>query len=228
MALIKDARITVVIGLLINVLFFAAKFVAFLYSFVNLFFADAIDSFVDFFVILLVVVFLRFDFRGKLTLITKDFLEFAQWSVIIVFRVVIIMDSIQDLLFPQPRTQPLLVIIVSSITLGGGILLALLFVDEDDVVKFFLVEREKKEGKKKKGCKVLPMFAEALDNLLTSAITLVIGIIMHFNWMSWDKVYIIDDASNLAVSLLMALFACRGIWVLTEKHRAQEKEPLLN
>jgi len=121
MALIKDHRVTVVLSLLLNLGFIVVKFVAFLYSHVNLFFADAIDSFVDFFVVFLVLFFLSFNFDAKLSLLSKDLLVSCQWSSVIVFRGVIILSSIDDIFFPQQRKEPMMVIIVSSIVLGGGI-----------------------------------------------------------------------------------------------------------
>lgn len=138
MALIRSAPATVVAGLLLNMAFLALKFVVFLYSFVGLFFADAVDSFADCFVLLLLLVFLRFDWSKRITYATKDTLEAAQWAAIVMFRVVIVLDSINDLLAPQPRARPLLVIVVAAVCFVFGVVLAYLFVDEDDVVKVAL------------------------------------------------------------------------------------------
>jgi Co/Zn/Cd efflux system component len=237
MPLITNHKITVVLGLLINLAFVALKFVVFLKSHVGLFFADAIDSFVDCFVIFLIVVFLRFNLNGKLSFLTKDFLECSQWSAVIVFRAVIVLDAIDDLLNPQPRVQPLLVIITSAVVLGGGILLAFLFVDEDDIVKFFIDEEEKLQRKLKKksagaakakeSCKIMPVFAEALDNLVTAAISLVLGIFMYFNLFT-SYIYIIDDVSNLVVSAVMCVLACRGLWRLAGDYQHKSYDGLIS
>jgi divalent metal cation (Fe/Co/Zn/Cd) transporter len=235
MALITNHRVTVILSLFINVLFIAAKFVAFLFSHVNLFFADAVDSFVDLYVVFLILVFLRFNLNGKLTLLSMDLLVFCQWSSIIVFRIVILLDGVDDILFPQPRLEALLVIIVSSVSVGGSLLLAVLFVDEDDVVKFFVDEEEKKAKKSQKNknkkknktcCRVLPMFAEAVDNLVTSVISLALGLLMYFGVLT-EWIYLIDNVCNMLISLVMCVFASRGLWSLSDNYRHRSQEPLL-
>lgn len=81
---LTNHRLTVILGVFINLAFVGIKFFfASLRSHVNLFFADAIDSFVDCYVIVLIVVWLRFNLNGKLTYLSVDFLQFSQWSSII-------------------------------------------------------------------------------------------------------------------------------------------------
>lgn len=241
MALIKNPKVTVIVGIIINLIFVAVKFFASVVSHVNLFFADAVDSFVDGFVIFLILIWLRFNLDGKMTFLGLDFLQFSQWSAIIVFRLVIVLDSIDDLVQPQPRTQAMLVMIISAVVIAGSILLAILFVDEDDVVKFFIDEDEKKakkeqkraaeaasgKPKKKKGCKILPIFAEAMDNLVSAIVSLVIGLLMHFKVIpQW--LYIIDDASNILISLVMCFFAIKGLWKLSAQYQHKGYERLVN
>lgn len=159
-----------------------------------------------------------------------DIMFFSQWCVIIVFRLIIILDQISDLMKPEPREQPVLTIIVSSIVVGGGIILAILFVDEDDVVKFFISKEEKEakkkqmaqhnllNKKKKKGMKILPIFAEALDNLVTTVMALVIGILLYFEIIV-DYLYLIDDISNICISIVMFILAARELWRLSDKYK---------
>jgi len=246
MALIKNHKVTVIVGIIINLIFVAVKFFVSLESHVNLFFADAVDSFVDGFVIVLILVWLRFNLDGKLTFLSLDFLQFSQWSAIIVFRLVIVLDSVDDLVTPQPRTKAMLVIIVSGIVIAGSVLMAVLFVDEDDVVKFFIDDEEKrarkeqkraalraqgggelKDKEKKKGCKILPIFAEAMDNLVSAIISLLIGLLMHFKVIpKW--LYIIDDVSNILISAVMCFFAFRGLWNLSAQYQHKGYERLVN
>jgi divalent metal cation (Fe/Co/Zn/Cd) transporter len=230
MAVIKNREATVVVGLVINVAFMALKLIVFMYSHVNLFFADAIDSFVDGFVIFLTVIFLHFNFDNKLTYLTVDIMRFCQWSVIIIFRVVIFMEQITDLIKPETRERPLLTIVVSCVVIGGSIVLAFLFVDEDDIIKFFISDEEKTlkrrlkvesgVAKKKKGFKVLPMFAEALDNIVSTLIALLIGILQYCN-VALDYLYLIDDISNMLISVLMCFLACRGLWQLSHAYKGK-------
>lgn len=240
MPLIKNHKITVIAGISIQFLFVAAKFTAFIYSWVSLFFADAIDSFADAFLLVLLLTFLRFNLNNVLSLVVRDVLEASQWSAIIIFRVIVVMDCVNDLLFPVPRSHPLLVIIVASVVLVGSLVLAGLFVDEDDVVKFFLDPEElerakaskKKQGgggkNKKKGCcKILPLFAEALDNVATSALTLLVGLLMYFG-VALDYLYIIDDGCNIILSIVMMIFAIRGLWNIAGHFAHDSFKPLLN
>ena len=234
MALIKSPSVTVVVGLVIHGLFFGAKFVAFLFSFLSLFFADAVDSFADGFVLLLLLVFLRFNLDGRLTLAAKEVLEASQWSAIVVFRVVLVLDAVNDLIKPAPRTHSLLVIIVAAVVLAGSLVLALLFVDEDDIVKSYIDPEELQRAKavktkkqKKRSCKVLPIFAEALDNLATSALTLLLGLFMYFR-VAPDYLYIIDDGCNILVSLVMIFFAARGIWDISGRLQHASHQRLVN
>src|SRR3989338_1333258 len=225
MALIKDGKVCVIVGIVINIVFIILKFVVYLLSHLNLFFADAIDSFVDGFVIFLVLIFLRFDFEGKLTYLNMDIMLFSQWCAIIVFRVVIFLEQIGDLIAPDPRAEPLLLIIVSSIVLAGSIVIAILFVDEDDVIKCFIGGEEKRlmklwktqNPKKPASCKLQPIFAEALDNLVTTLISLIIGILLYFEVLT-DYLYLIDDISNMCISAVMCLIACRSLWQISLKY----------
>jgi len=230
--LIKNSKVTVILGIIINLLFMVLKFVIFLFTHVNLFFADTIDSFVDCFVIFMIVIFLRFNLNGKLTYLNMDIMFFSQWCVIIVFRIIIFLEQISDLIKPESREQPLLIIIVSCIVIAGGILLALLFVDEDDVVKFFIGEEEKalykqqkqKNSKskktKRKKFKILPIFAEALDNLVTTSIALLVGVLLYCNVIV-DYLYLIDDISNMVISTVMFLIAAKGLWDLANKYKGK-------
>jgi len=107
----------------------------------------------------------------------------------------------------------------------------LLFADEDDVVKFFISAEEKNKkkmlkmdkGDKKKKIKILPIFAEAIDNLVTTLIALVIGIMLHFKVLV-DYLYIIDDVSNMVISAVMCIIACRGLWKLSNKYQNKSHE----
>ena len=65
MAIIEDPKLTITVGLIINLIFMIVKFFAFLYSHVNLFFTDAIDSFVDSFIIFLIFIFLDYNINDK-------------------------------------------------------------------------------------------------------------------------------------------------------------------
>lgn len=229
MALIEDGKLTIQIGIFINLLFVVLKFAVFLTSGVMLFFADTIDSIVDSFVMFLVLFFLRFNFQNKLTFLNMDLMFISQWCVIIIFRVIIILDQIDDLINPSSRSHPELIIISSSIILFGGIILMILFVDEDDVVKCFISNEEKalrkqyralttsNKPKKQAFVKILPMFAEVLDNFLTTSIALIVGILLYFN-IAVDSLYLIDDISNILISLLMLYLACIGLWELSEKY----------
>lgn len=140
MALIKNGKVTIIAGLGINVVLLVLKFVVFLRTHVGLFFADAIDSYADSFVIMIIVIFLGFNLNNKLTFLNMDMVFFCQWSVILIFRIIILLDQISDLISPEVRQAPSLIIIVSCIVLGFGCLLLVLFVDEVDVVKFFISE----------------------------------------------------------------------------------------
>lgn len=71
MALIKNPKVTVIVGIIINLIFVAVKFFASVVSHVNLFFADAVDSFVDGFVIFLILIWLRFNLDGKMTFLGR-------------------------------------------------------------------------------------------------------------------------------------------------------------
>jgi len=227
MALIKNSKVTVVLGIVINLAFMILKFICFLYSHLNLFFADTIDSFVDCFVICLIPVFLRFNLNGKLTYLNMDMMFLSQWCVIIVFRIIIFLQQISDLIKPEARKDALLIIIVSCVVIFGGVLLALLFVDEDDVVKFFINDEDKafrkqqkaKIGKvKKKGFKILPIFAEALDNLVTTLIALIIGVLLYCDVIV-HYLYLIDDISNMVISVVMIIIAVKGLFELSNKYK---------
>lgn len=231
MAIIEDGKTTILVGIGINLAFMVLKFIIFLYSNVNLFFADTIDSVCDSMIMFMVIVFLKFNINATtLTFLNMDMMFLSQWSMVLIFRVIIILDQIEDLLNPADRSHPELVIISSSIILAGGIVLALLFVDEDDVVKCFISPEEKKLRKlyrqqqnqtKQKSTstfgKILPMFAEALDNFLTTSIALIVGLLLYFDVMT-DYVYLIDDLGNIAISLLMLYFACSGMWEIAMKY----------
>jgi len=211
----------------INLAFMVLKFIIYLYSHLNLFFADTIDSFVDSFVIFLIIIFLRFNLNGTLTFLNMDMMIFSQWCTILVFRIIIFLEQISDLIKPEPREQPLLIIIISCIVIAGSIVIAILFVDEDDVVKFFISKEEKKLKKKlkrkrgdvkkeKKGCKILPIFAETIDNFVTTVISLVIGILLYFKVIE-NYLYLIDDISNMVISIVMLIIACRSLWKISKK-----------
>ncbi|RLO04125.1 hypothetical protein DYB28_004393, partial [Aphanomyces astaci] len=135
MAVIKSGRATVVAGITINTLLVVLKMGMFLTSNVNAMFADAVDSIVDGFVMVLVLVFLKFDLDGKLTYLQMDMMLLCQWSTVIMFRVVIFMDQHGDLYTPEPRTHAGPLIITSAIAMIAAIAIALVFVDEDDVIK---------------------------------------------------------------------------------------------
>ena len=227
MAIIKNHKATIVLGILINIAFLILKFVIFIYSHVNLFFADSIDSFADCFVIFIIVIFLRFNLNNKLTYLNMDIMLFSQWCSIIMFRIVIFLEQISDLVKPEVREQPLLIIIVSCIVIVGGLIIAMLFVDEDDVIKFFVNDTEKElkkrykrqhgVTKKTKGFQILPIFAEALDNLVTTVIALIIGILLQYKIIV-RYLYLIDDISNMLISIVMTVIACRGLWELSKKY----------
>jgi hypothetical protein len=104
-----------------------------------------------------------------------------------------------------------------------------LFVDEDDVIKCFISDEEKKlrkiqkaqnPQKKSKNCftNMLPVFAEAVDNFVTTAIALVVGILLKLNIMV-DYLYLIDDIGNIVISLFMLYIAFNGLWDLSGKYR---------
>eukprot|EP01124_Arcella_intermedia_P023352 TRINITY_DN3694_c0_g1_i1.p2 TRINITY_DN3694_c0_g1~~TRINITY_DN3694_c0_g1_i1.p2 ORF type:complete len:238 (-),score=30.34 TRINITY_DN3694_c0_g1_i1:3-716(-) len=236
MALIKDGKITVVLGLIINITFMIIKLIVFITTKLNLFFADSIDSLVDSFVIFLIVVFLRFNLRGHLTYLTMDMMFLSQWCVIIVFRVIIFMQQIADLVRPERREAPLLIVVVSGVVLLGGVVLMLLFVDEDDVVKCFIAPEEKARRKaakraksaapKPKSFKLLPIFAEALDNMATTAISLIVGLLLQFE-IAVPYLYLIDDISNMVISVVMFVIACRGLWSLSDKYKSESSAGLL-
>ncbi len=227
MAVIKDRVLTINLGLAINVAFMILKFVVFIYSKLNLFFADAIDSFADSFVIFLIIFFGNMASDNY-----SNIMFFCQWCVIIIFRVIIFLEQISDLIKPDKREQPLLIITVSVIVIAGGIVLAILFVDEDDVVKFFIDDDEKRLKKlwKKQqqsltpkklplfGIKILPIFAEALDNFVTTFLALIIGILLQYN-VAVDSLYLIDDIGNMCISCVMIGLACSGLWELSERYR---------
>ena len=228
MAVVQSGKTTVILGLLINLGLVVLKFIVYLYSHLNLFFADAIDSLVDSFVIFLIVIFLQFNLSKKtLTYLNLDIMFFCQWCVILIFRVIIFLEQISDLVDPRPREAPLLLIIVSSVVLLFSIVLGILFVDEDDVVKFFISDEDKarnklykkQQGKTKKGkkFKLLPIFAEILDNVATTLFALLVGILLYFEVIV-DYLYLIDDISNMLISLVMILLSSRGLWSLARKY----------
>ncbi len=62
------------------------------------------------------------------------------------------------------------------------------------------------------------MFAEAVDNLVTAAVALVLGLLMYFGVIA-QWIYVIDNAANMAVSAVMLALACRGLWVLSGKYK---------
>ena len=228
MALIRNPKATIIVGIIINIAFLILKFVIFIYSHVNLFFSDAIDSFADCFIIIVIVIFLRFNLNNKLTYLNMDIMFFSQWCTIIIFRIIIFLDQISDLVKPEARKQPLLIIIVSCIVIAGGVVLALLFVDEDDVVKFFISTEEKEMKKQykaenehvdeRKTFTILPIFAEALDNLVTTAVALLVGILLYCNIIV-TQLYLIDDISNMLISVVMTTIACTELWKLSNKYK---------
>ena len=267
MPLVNDGKISVVAGLVINLVFLIVKFVAYLYSHLNLFFADAIDSVADAFVISLILIFLQFNFENKLTFLNMDLMFFCQWSVILIFRIIIFLDQISDIIQPQPRGDGFLVIVVSVIVLIGSIAIIVLFIDEDDVIKCFISDEEKQNRKtyrllqsesaitpnnnndpneimrtsdgnkyisvqqnergtatqlKKSKPVVLPILAEAFDNLATTTVALVIGILLYLDILV-QYVYIIDVISNMAISLIMCWLACTGLNELIDKYRGKSQ-----
>lgn len=234
MVLIEDGRTSVVAGLSINIIFMFLKFIIFLYSHVNLYFTDAIDSFADSFVIFLILIFLKYNFNNKLTFLNMDIMFFCQWSVILIFRVIIFLDQISDLIKPEPRENGLLLIIVSVIVLAGSVAVIFIFVDEDDVIKCFIDKNEKElrikyreqqssvGGKKKSDPMILPILAEAIDNLVTTFIALVVGILLYLN-IAVEYLYLIDDLGNMVVSCIMFYIACNGLTALIEKYRAKSQ-----
>jgi len=231
MALIEDGKTTIMVGIAINIAFMILKFYIFLSSKVNLFFADTIDSVVDSIIMFMIIIFLRFNINAKtLTFLNMDMMFLSQWSMVIIFRVMIIFEQIGDLLSPTERNHPELIIISSSIILFGGMILALLFVDEDDVIKCFIHPQDKQfrtlyrqqQGQIKKTAnnQILPMFAEALDNFVTTFIALIIGILLYFQiWI--DYLYLIDDISNMIISFMMLYFGCTGIWEIAMKYEGK-------
>ena len=92
-------------------------------------------------------------------------------------------------------------------------------------------EKEKKRQmggakRKKTRCRFLPMFAEALDNLVTSAIALALGVMMHFQVLTaW--IYLVDNISNMVISLVMCILAFHGMWHISKKYRHGSNSPLL-
>jgi divalent metal cation (Fe/Co/Zn/Cd) transporter len=229
MPLIEDGKTTVLLGTAINLGFLVLKFIVFLQTEVGLFFADTIDSFVDLSIILMIFLFLRFDFQNKVTFFNMDLMFMCQWSMVILFRFIIILDQVSDFLNPAPRTHADTVIISSGVILFFGIILIFLFVDEDDVIKCFISDEEKKlrkiqkaqnPQKKSKNCftNMLPVFAEAVDNFVTTAIALVVGILLKLNIMV-DYLYLIDDIGNIVISLFMLYIAFNGLWDLSGKYR---------
>eukprot|EP01118_Nematostelium_gracile_P000919 TRINITY_DN10914_c0_g1_i2.p1 TRINITY_DN10914_c0_g1~~TRINITY_DN10914_c0_g1_i2.p1 ORF type:complete len:237 (+),score=31.67 TRINITY_DN10914_c0_g1_i2:87-797(+) len=234
MPLIKNAKATIICGIVINMAFMALKFVIFIYSHVNLFFADTIDSFVDTFVIFMVLIFLRFNLNGKLTYLTMDFMLFSQWNVVLIFRVIILLDQVSDLIKPEVREKPLLIIISSAVIIVGSIFVAILFVDEDDVIKCFISEEEKQrkklekaKGKTKKKKWISPIFVEALDNLVSSSISLALGLLLYFNVIV-DYIYLVDDVSNMVISVVIVMIACKELWKLSDKYKETGYNRLLN
>ena len=241
MAIIKDGHTSVLVGLIINAVFLILKFAVFLYSHVNLFFADAIDSVADAFILFLLVLLLRFSFRTKVTFLSMDIMFGCQWSAVLLFRVIIFLEQISDLISPEPREQPVLVIAVSCIVLVLSIVLALVFVDEDDVIKEFIDADEKAKRKLQRaraprkpssggsggccggcGCPtVMPIFAEALDNLATTFIALIVGCLLYAG-VAVDYLYIIDDVGNMLISC-MVYFAVKGLLDLVHKYAGKSQ-----
>ena len=234
MALIKDGKTCVIVGLAINAVFLVLKFIAFLYSRVNLFFADAIDSVADGFVLFVLLLFLKFNLQSKVTFLSMDIMLACQWSAVLLFRVIILLDQISDLISPEPRREPVLIIAVSCAVLIFGILLALVFVDEDDVIKEFITTEEKAKRKLLRArvmrsssnsrCwpKILPIFAEALDNLATSAIALVVGCLLYAD-IYVDYLYLIDDIGNMIISCTMMFCAVNGLQDLSSKYAGKSQ-----
>ncbi|RHY90868.1 hypothetical protein DYB35_006569 [Aphanomyces astaci] len=229
MAVIKSGRATVVAGITINTLLVVLKMGMFLASNVNAMFADAVDSIVDGFVMVLVLVFLKFDLDGKLTYLQMDMMLLCQWSTVIMFRVVIFMDQLGDLYTPEPRTHAGPLIITSAIAMIAAIAIALVFVDEDDVIKLFISDAEKahrtrRHPKKKrtgpKRFKLMPIFAEAVDNVVSSAVALVIGVLMY-NEVALDYIYLIDDGSNMLISVVMCVLAYNQLGTLANKYEGK-------
>ncbi|KAF0720428.1 Aste57867_305 [Aphanomyces stellatus] len=226
MAWIKSGRATVVAGITINALLVILKMGMFLASHVNAMFADAIDSIVDGFVMVLVLVFLKFDLDGKLTYLQMDMMLLCQWSTVIMFRIVIFMDQIGDLYNPEPRTNAGPLILVSAIAMVAAILVAVIFVDEDDVIKLFISDAEKatrKRLKKKKRAggvkpfKLMPIFAEAMDNVVSTAVALLLGCLMYYE-VALDYIYLIDDVSNMLISVVMCVLASNELRKLANKY----------
>ena len=232
MAIIEDPKLTITVGLIINLIFMMVKFFAFLYSHVNLFFTDAIDSFVDSFIIFLIFIFLDYNINDKtLTYLNMDIMFFCQWSIIFIFRIIIFLEQINDLVKPEIRKEPKLIIIISSIVLFGSIVIAILFVDEDDIIKFFISTNEKSLRKQYrlqqsstsssstlKKVIILPIFAEALDNFATTSIALLIGILLYYDIII-DYLYLIDDIGNMIVSIIMMIISYHGLYELSERYK---------
>jgi Co/Zn/Cd efflux system component len=247
MAIIEDGKTCVIVGITVNALFLVLKFVVFIYSHLNLFFTDCIDSFADAFIILLLLIALRFNLSNKVTFLNMDIMFFCQWSAVLIFRVIIFLEQIADLIRPEPRSSPELVIVISVVVIVGGLFLAIIFVDEDDVIKCFISDEEKRKRKllraqqaqakaqnvadkppasaarnpsqsSSSGFTILPIFAEAMDNLVTSVVALIVGCLLYAG-VAVDYLYLIDDISNMVISLVMSYLAIKGITELTEKYR---------
>ena len=232
MALITDGKASVIVGVSINILFFVVKFVAFLYSRLNLFFADAIDSVADGFIIFVLLLFLKFDLNAKVTFLSMDLMFACQWSAVLLFRVIILLEQISDLISPEARREPELVIIVSCIVMTLGIVLALVFVDEDDVIKCFIDDDEKAkrkalralspQKKRNKSCSISPIFAEALDNLATTSIALIVGCLLYAG-VAVNHLYLIDDIGNMAISAVMMYLSLNGLLEFSNKYHGKSQ-----
>lgn len=234
MTLIKDGKTCVIVGLAINAIFLVLKFVAFLYSRVNLFFADAIDSVADGFILFILLLFLRFNLQSKVTFLSMDIMLACQWSAVLLFRVIILLDQISDLISPEPRREPVLVIAVACTVLVFSIILALVFVDEDDVIKEFVTAEEKAMRKLLRArstwptsnsrCwpKIMPIFAEALDNVATTTVALVVGCFLYAD-MYVDYLYLIDDIGNMIISGIMMFYAVNGLQDLSIKYAGKSQ-----
>lgn len=231
MAIIEDPKVTVTVGLIMNLIFMIIKFIVFIYSHVNLFFTDAIDSFVDSFIIFLIFIFLDYNINNKtLTYLNMDIMFFCQWSIIFIFRIIILLEQINDLIKPEIRKEPKLIIIISSIVLFGSIIIAILFVDEDDIIKFFISPDEKNLRKQYRSQQSLsssssqnktiiqPIFAEALDNFATTFIALLVGILLYNNIVI-DYLYLIDDIGNMIISIIMMIISYHGLYELSERYK---------
>ena len=251
MALIRDGRTCVIVGVSINLLFLVLKFGAYIYTHVNLFFADAVDSVADAFILALLLLFLSCDFRTRVTFLHMDIMFACQWSAVLLFRVVILLDQLSDLVSPEPRKEPVLIIAVSCIVLALSLVLALVFVDEDDVIKEFISADEKAHRKLLRArtpkpsttSSVMPIFAEALDNIATTAVALLVGCFLYAG-VGVGYLYIVDDAGNILISCIMMYVAVnslrelsvkyagksqfRVIYDLNEAEAAASSEPLLN